>query len=165
MAVDMIDFDLLLQWFVQLLIAFVSTLAFSFIFHTPHKQRIFIGITGGLGWITYVAASFFGIETAVASFIAALVITWISRLCAFHRKEPITTFLICGIFPIVPGAGIYYTGYYLFMGENALGAGKGFETLKIAIAIALGIGIVSSLPRFLFIGGRKKQERKKEAEK
>lgn len=161
----MMDLDLLLQWTVQLLIAFVSTMAFSFIFHTPKKQRLFIGITGGLGWITYVITSFFGIETAIASFIAALVITWISRLCAFHRKEPITTFLICGIFPIVPGAGIYYTGYYLFMGENALGAAKGFETLKIAVAIALGIGIVSSLPRFLFTRGAKDKEITKEAEK
>lgn len=161
----MIDFDLILQWLIQLLIAFVSTMAFSFIFHTPHKQRIFIGITAGMGWITYVIASFFGAETAVASFIASLVITWISRLCAFHRKEPITTFLICGIFPIVPGAGIYYTGYYLFMGENALGASKGFETLKIAVAIALGIGIVSSLPRFLFTRGDKKQKMKEGAEK
>lgn len=161
----MIDFGLVLQWLIQLLIAFVSTMAFSFIFHTPQKQRIFIGITAGLGWITYVITSFFGAETAVASFIAALVITWISRLCAFHRKEPITTFLICGIFPIVPGAGIYYTGYYLFMGENALGASKGFETLKIAVAIALGIGIVSSLPRFLFTRKGGKPAAKEEAEK
>ena len=61
-----------------------------------------------------------------------------------------TVFLICGIFPLVPGAGIYYTGYNFFMGNDTLALEKGLETIKIAVAIALGTGIVQSLPPFLF---------------
>ena len=59
-------------------------------------------------------------------------------------------FLISGIFPLVPGAGIYYTGYNVFMSDNAQALDKGMETIKIAVAIALGIGIVLSLPAFFF---------------
>ncbi len=55
-----------------------------------------------------------------------------------------------GIFPIVPGAGIYYTGYHIFMNDNAAALSTGMETIKIAIAIAIGIGIIVSLPRFFF---------------
>lgn len=64
-------------------------------------------------------------------------------------------FLIAGIFPVVPGAGIYYTGYHIFMNNNVEAMSKGVETIKIAIAIALGIGIVVSLPRFFFTLRRK----------
>ena len=92
----------------------------------------------------------FGADTVIASFFASVALAWLSRIFSFARREPVTIFLICGIFPIVPGAGIYYTGYHFFMSDNSLALSKGLETIKIAIAIALGIGIVLSLPRFFF---------------
>lgn len=91
-----------------------------------------------------------------ASFFATLALAWLSRVFSFSRKAPVTVFLICGIFPLVPGAGIYYTGYYFFMGSNAQALDKGLETIKIAVAIALGIGIVLSMPQFFFTFKRKK---------
>ena len=83
-----------------------------------------------------------------ASFFAALGLTYLARVFSFARKAPLPVFLIAGIFPVVPGAGIYYTGYHIFMNNNVEAMSKGVETIKIAIAIALGIGIVVSLPRF-----------------
>ena len=85
-----------------------------------------------------------------ASFFATVALAWFSRIFAFCRKTPVTVFLITGIFPLVPGAGIYYTGYHLFMSDNSQALLKGLETIKIAVAIALGIGIVLSLPAFFF---------------
>lgn len=155
----MIGLSELLDLLFQFLMALVSMVAFAFIFHAPKKEILFIGLTGALGWLTFMIATFFGMTTVWASFIAAIVITWVSRTLSYKRQEPITTFLICGIFPIVPGAGIYYTGYYFFMGQNALGMSKGFETLKIAIAIAIGISIISTLPYILF--SHRKIENKK----
>ena len=57
-----------------------------------------------------------------------------------------TIFLLPGIFPLVPGAGIYYTAYYFLQGEEVLFASKGAETFKVALALALGIALVCSLP-------------------
>lgn len=141
---------ILTDWLFATVMSFIGVFAFSVIFHIPRKQYLFAGFTGSLAWLVYTISITFNPSIVFASFLAAIFLTAISRILSFLRKEPITTFLICGVFPIVPGAGIYYTGYYLFMGENSLGASKGFETLKIAIAIALGIGIVLSLPSFLF---------------
>lgn len=67
-------------------------------------------------------------------------------LFAIRHKAPITVFLLTGIFPLVPGAGIYYTAYYFLRNDRALCTSKGIETLKVAVALALGIAIVCSIP-------------------
>ena len=73
------------------------------------------------------------------------------------RKTPVTVFLICGIFPLVPGAGIYYTAYYFIMGDNAMALSKGIETIKIAVAIALAIVFVFSMPNPVAAALRRRQ--------
>lgn len=152
----MIPVPTLLNWLLQTAVAFVATIAFAVIFHTPRRQYVFTGITGGVGWLVYLVCLHFGMGVVIASFFATLALAWLSRVFSFARKEPVTVFLICGIFPLVPGAGIYYTGYHFFMSDNSLGLSKGLETIKIAIAIALGIGIVLSLPKFFFTLRRQK---------
>ena len=59
-------------------------------------------------------------------------------------------FLIAGIFPLVPGAGIYWTVYYLVTDEIALARSSGTSALKAAFAIVLAIATVFELPRGLF---------------
>ena len=61
-------------------------------------------------------------------------------------KTPVTIFLLAGIFPLVPGAGIYYTAYYFIQGNNALALANGISTFKIAVALAIGIALVLGLP-------------------
>ena len=153
----MIDLATLLNWAFQTGVAFVATIAFAIIFHTPRKEYVYCGITGAVGWLVYLAVTGFGGGVVAASFFATVALAWFSRIFSFSRKAPVTVFLICGIFPIVPGAGIYYTGYHFFMRDNAMALTKGLETIKIAIAIALGIGIVLSLPQFFFTLRRKAQ--------
>ena len=60
---------------------------------------------------------------------------------------PATVFIVTGIFPIVPGAGIYYTAYSLIVSDMALFQQKGMETLVLAGAIAIGILLGMGLPR------------------
>ena len=103
-----------------------------------------------MGWLVYLVCMHLNTGVVAASFFATVALAWFSRVFAFWRRAPVTIFLITGIFPLVPGAGIYYTGYHLFMSDNSLALDKGLETIKIAIAIALGIGIVLSLPTFFF---------------
>lgn len=139
-----------LRFALQTGVAFVATIAFSVIFHAPRRELLFTGLTGAAGWLVYLLAVELGSGVVAASFLATLALAWLSRIFSFARKAPVTVFLICGIFPLVPGAGIYYTGYNFFMGLDSLALEKGLETIKIAVAIALGIGIVLSLPQGLF---------------
>lgn len=139
----------------QILAAFTGTIAFSVLFSVPTVHCLLCGITGGFGWGIYLwAARTFHSPTA-ATFLATLFLTMLSRYLSVKKKTPTTVFLLCGIFTLVPGAGIYYTAYYAVMGDVAMTLFKGMETVKLAMAIVLGIGVAYSIPAKIF-GWKKK---------
>jgi len=82
----------------------------------------------------------------VSVLVATLPLAALARVFAIRHKAPLTVFLLSGIFPLVPGAGIYNTAYYFLQDDRALFANAGVETLKIALALALGIALVCSIP-------------------
>jgi len=136
---------------IHFLLAFVATIGFSLIFNVPKKELVFCGIAGACGWLAYqivLTVSSSSVVTAV--FAAALVIAYISRVFCIWRKMPVTLYMIPGVIPLVPGAGIYYTMYYIIMGDNNIALLRGIETLMISGVIAIGLLIILSLPRRLF---------------
>lgn len=135
---------------IQFLVAMVATASFSILFCAPYGQLILCAVTGALGWISYLALVALGTGPVVASLIATFILTIISRALSSIRKNPVTIYLVTGIFPLVPGAGIYYTSYHLIMNQTDLFAAKGMETFKIAGAIAIGIIFGFSLPQSIF---------------
>ncbi len=134
----------------QFLVSFGGTLAFGILFHVPRRQYVACGLTGAAGWVVYMWMMQVQTSTVVASLVAVLPLTALARLFANRRKAPITLFLLCGIFPLVPGAGIYYTAYYFITNQTDLTVIKGAETIKIAGALALGMVLILSLPSRLF---------------
>ena len=118
--------------------SFLATLAYAVLFNVPKQYYIACGITGMAGWLLYLAMC--QVTTvALASFVGTLAVVLISRIFTVRKKCPITIFLVSGIIPLVPGAGIYYTAYYLVTGQMSLAAVKGLEAVKIAFAIVLGM--------------------------
>ena len=134
----------------QCAVAFVATVAFAILFHVPREQYAWCGFTGAAGWACYLAVMAVWPSAPMASLVATAVLTVFSRAFAARRRCPSTVFLVCGIFPLVPGAGIYYTAYAFILGDMSGFGEHGAETLKIAVAIALGIVAVSALPAGLF---------------
>ena len=129
--------------------SFLATLAYAVLFNVPKQYCTACGITGMAGWLLYLAMC--QVTTvALASFVGTLAVVLISRIFTVRKKCPITIFLVSGIIPLVPGAGIYYTAYYLVTGQMSLAAVKGLEAVKIAFAIVLGIIFVVSIPRDAF---------------
>ncbi len=137
---------------IQSAVAFVATLAFAVLFQVPKEQYGYSGFCGAAGWLCYLLVMENYPSPAIASFAAVVVLTLMARFFAVRRKTPVTVFLICGLFPLVPGAGIYYTAYNFIMGYNDLAVSKGIETIKIAVAIALAIVFAFSLPNSIIRG-------------
>ena len=101
----------MLSLLAQTAVSFVATVSFAILFQVPREQYVYSGLCGAAGWLCYLLVMQNYPSPAVASFAAVVVLTVMSRIFAVRRKTPVTVFLICGIFPLVPGAGIYYTAY------------------------------------------------------
>lgn len=138
------------EFFIQFVIAMLSTISFAVLFTAPKKEIFYCGLTGAFGWIVYYLLTNNGIHLVLASGIATCCLTILSRCFAVARKTPVTVYLLSGIFPLVPGAGIYYTAYYLFVGNTEMSGFKGLETLEIAGAIVFGIIFGFGIPQALF---------------
>lgn len=140
----------------QVIAAIIGTMAFSLLFCVPKKYYIFCGLVGGAGWFLYQLLTLKVNMTATeATFFATVLVILLSRFLAVKEKCPATVFMITGIFPLVPGAGIYWTAYYLVMNQLPEALASGFAALKAAIAIVLGIVLVFELPHRVFVWKRK----------
>lgn len=133
----------------QFIAAFIGTVSFSLIYHVHKRYYPACGMIGGIGWMIYLVSIPY-ISVAEASFFATCVVTFCSRACAIYQKCPVTIFLIPGIFPLVPGAGIYWTAYYLVTNQNSLCLQSGISTIKTAFAIVLGIVFLFEIPQSFF---------------
>ena len=74
-------------------------------------------------------------------------------------KALLACYLVTGIFPLVPGADVYWTSYYIVTDDLALASETGFTAIKVAAAIVLGIIFVFEIPQgfFAVLAGRKKR--------
>lgn len=134
----------------QVVASMLGTLAFVILFHAPRREYWLCALNGALGWMSYVLFGRLGLSVTFASLWATFILTLSSRVLSAVRRCPVTLYLVPGIFALVPGAGIYYTAYYLLMNELRLATAKGVETFKVAGAIALGIVFGSALPQGWF---------------
>lgn len=129
--------------------SFIGTIAYAVMFQVPRRFYIGCGITGSVGWMIYKLASVY-CSVAVASFIGTVCTVLVARMLTVRLKCPITIFLISGIITLVPGAGIYFTAYYLVTNQLAMAEVKGLGAVKVAFAIVLGIVCIVSIPREVF---------------
>ena len=135
---------------IQFIVSMIATISFAILFNAPRKEVLFCGLTGAFGWMIYYLITAQDINNVLASLIAAFGLTLLTRVLAVARANPVTVYLLPGIFPLVPGAGIYYTAYYLFTGDSAMSGAKCLETVYIAGAIVFGIIFGFGIPQALF---------------
>lgn len=139
-----------INFFIEFIVSMLATMAFAIVFSAPRKELFYCGISGALGWIFYsIISTLLGAPT-LGNVVGSFVLTVFSRTLAAKRKNPVTVYLISGIFPLVPGAGIYYTSYYLIMNDMAHFSQYGLETIKTAGAIVMGIILGMAFPQSWF---------------
>ena len=134
------------SFFVQLIAAFLGTMAFAVLFGVPRNYYFDAGLCGMMGWLLYLILTRYSAFSAVeVMFCATVLVTLIALLQSTARKCPITVFLISGIFPLVPGAGIFWTSYNIVSNQLPDALNTGFAALKATVAIAFGILAVMEL--------------------
>lgn len=135
----------------QIVAAFFGTLAFSILFGVPRRYYIHCGVCGMLGWALYIVLfRYAGFSEAEATLCGTILVALLSRFMAVWFKCPTTVFLITGIFPMVPGGGIYWTIFYLVSGQLRHALSSGSTALMVTIAIVFGIILVNEIPGRFF---------------
>ena len=150
--------ELFLTTVISTAAAAAGTVAFALLFGVPRRFFPYCGIIGGAGWLLYSLLEN-RLSAAAATFFAAVLVMLLSRFFAVREKCPVTVFLISGIIPLVPGAGIYWAAYYMATDQLAEASDAGFAAVKAVAAIVLGIVCIFELPQELFAIGRKKTKR------
>ena len=134
----------------QVALAFMGSLGFSILFNIKGRKIWFAALGGMLAWVIYLLGSLWLSGEMPQYFISAIIVTFYSEICARTEKTPATTFLTAAIIPLVPGRALYYTMSYAINGRFVQFADYGSYTVSIAVAIAAGIMVASSLSRVFF---------------
>lgn len=140
----------------QFIIAWLSTYWFGIIFNVRGKRLLYSAFGGGIAWIFYYVAQHHGFSTSISFFIATVVLTIYSEIISRYIQTVVTSILIPGLIPLVPGSGIYYTMLYTADKKPVDAFFKGLETLSAAGSITLGIILVSSIVKIFKDFRRKK---------
>ncbi len=137
------------------LFAFCSTIGFSILFHVPKNHIAAAGLVGALGWLTYTYFLISGSGSILACFAGSCTVAVVSDLFSRIFKDAATIFIIPGILPLVPGAGMYYTMLAILEGDVAETASAGTETMLMAGSIAVALLVVASVIKLLAMIGRR----------
>lgn len=135
----------------QCVTAFIGCIGFCILFNIHGFGCIICAFGGAMAWLAYGLTYNLCLSVITASFFGTLVAAAYAEAMARIRKYPAISYLVISIFPLLPGAGIYYTTNYLMHSDTVGFAAKGGQTIGIAGALAVGILTVSTLVRFINI--------------
>lgn len=140
---------------VHFVAAALGTVAFALLFDVPVKYYPVCALIGGAGFFLAELLVSLGLSATESTFFATVLVMVTSRFAAVWMRCPVTVFLVSGIIPLVPGAGIYWTAYHLVMGETSSALESGFAAIRAAVAIVLGIVVIFELPNKFFHFGKR----------
>ena len=125
--------------------SFIAIIGFAVLVETPRKYVLQAG--GGV----YFFSSQSGLDVVTASFLSALAMSLLAHIFARIFKAPVTVFLIAGILPTVPGAGMYRTVYYIIADDRTHAAYYLVQTLEMAYYLVQTLEIAGVIALAIFI--------------
>jgi len=128
----------------EILFCLFGCIGFSILFNIHGPGVMLCALGGMLAWFVYRLVLLLGGSDILAYFWGSLMASVYSEIMARIRKYPAISYLVVAIFPLIPGAGVYYTMNYAVQGEMELFASKGMHTAAVAGIIAVGILLAST---------------------
>ena len=124
--------------------SFIACFGFAIIFNIHGFGMVICSLGGMLAWSTYLIVMHVTGNLYFANLSGGIVASVYSEVMARIRKYPAISYLVVSIFPLIPGAGVYYTMNHAVQGNTQLFAEKSLETAAVAGSIALGILLIST---------------------
>jgi uncharacterized membrane protein YjjB (DUF3815 family) len=131
----------------------LATAGFGAMFNLRSRDLPLAAAGGALGWAVAAPLQAATGSQAIAYCVVSIAIGAWSELVAAFRKRPASVYIACGIIPLVPGGGMYYTMLAYVRGDNWNGLSTGLGTLLAAGAIAAGLAISGAVSRLILSAG------------
>ena len=144
---------------IKVLGAFLAIYAFAIVLETPKKYLWCAGVVSAVGWFVYLQSQQVGMDDVMATFLSATAISIVSHIFARVFRAPVTVFLVAGILPTVPGAGMYRIAASFIAGDSDMAAQNLIVTLELAGVIAMGIFLVDAVFRLFQHGWKQNSMR------
>ena len=135
----------------EYVLCFVGCIGFSILFNIHDLGVIICALGATLVWVVFVITEQLTGSGIVGYFWGAVFASAYSEMMARIRKYPAITYLVISIFPLIPGAGVYYTMNHAVRGDMEAFAAQGMYTGAIAGIMAIGILMVSTTVRIYHV--------------
>ena len=139
-----------LDYLLEFILCFGAVFTFCGLINAPKNTVICSSAIGGAAYVVYRLISVNSEKEILAYFVASIVISVASEICARLYKRPSTVFIFPGIIPLVPGVGLYNSMLCLVQNNHDMFIVKAVETVFIAGAIAIAVAIVHITARSIF---------------
>jgi len=125
--------------------SFFGSLGFAVLFNTRGKRILISAVGGAVFWGLYLVFINFVDNQYLGFFLSAILITIYAEVWARILKTPATTVLKPNVIPFIPGGALYYAVSAALRMDLPVFAEKARSALGLAVALAAGIMVVTSL--------------------
>ena len=130
---------------IQIIMGGIGSLGFSVLFHIKGYKLLLAGLGGIISWALFLILEPWFPDEAVRYLLSSMLIGFYAEILARVQKTPTTTYLVPSIIPHIPGGSLYNTMKAAVNRDWMLCLSKGFDTIMLALGLALGIILGSSV--------------------
>ena len=135
--------------YVHTILSFVSCLGFGILFTVQKRTLLLAAVNGAIGWTILLSLDIPQVSYIFANLLSALVVGILAEIFAVIQKTPATGFIVIGVIPLVPGFRIYRSMLYFVRYELDKGIAEFVHACFMAVAIAVGIILATSITRII----------------
>ena len=125
--------------------SFLASVAFGVLFNIHYEKLWLAGFTGMIGGLVYQLSLDAGQGVIFANFLGAVAFTICAEIFARMYKTPVTTFIVCALIPLVPGAKMYEMVLECIKGNPNGALSMFLDVLAIAGVLAVAILVVETI--------------------
>lgn len=141
----------------EIIACLVGCIGFTILFNIHGRGSVLCALGGVITWITYRLLLQLSGSDITAYFWATVTASMYAEILARLCKRPAIGYLVVSAFPLIPGAGVYYTMRCAVNGDMVGFTDQGMHTLSIAAVMAVGILLISTIARIISIWIQRKK--------
>ena len=127
----------------------LGCIGFSILFNIHGPGGLLCSLGGFLTWMIYLLVVELTGNDLTGYFLATLFASIYAEVMARIRKYPAISYLVVSIFPLIPGAGVYFSLNFAVRGEMDAFAQQGMHTAAIAGIMAVAILLATTTVRII----------------